>query len=163
MKKYFLMLALGLCVCAGTTSCSKDDDDAPQNVEPQPNVPAQPSAKTQLISAKPWKLAALTSNGQDFLNTPFIPACNRDDVYKFNTDSTLTVQDGALPCSQTTPSQGNWAFKNNETTVNLVIPSLSFVSGDFAMDSLSASTLILSRVQGTGTAAITFVATFKAQ
>jgi hypothetical protein len=152
MKKLILFSCLALFL--GFTGCSNDDDD---------NTPAattpQYSAKTLLITAKPWKLTSLTLNGADFLSSPLFPSCNKDDLYKFNTDGKITVQDGANTCSQTTPSDGTWSFKNDETAINLVIPSLSFVNGDFELKSLSATTMVLERTSGTST----FVATFTAQ
>ena len=161
MKRYLLLLALGTCI--GFTSCSKDDDKKP--ADPQTNTPQKPeaSAKTKMLSAKPWKLESLTNNGQDMMNNPLFPNCNKDDLYKFNTDSTITVNDGVILCPSN-PSNGTWEFKNNETIINLTIPSISLVAtGDFTLESLSETTLVLSKVQTIAGTNSTFVATFKAQ
>ncbi|KAA9340166.1 lipocalin-like domain-containing protein [Adhaeribacter soli] len=160
MKRYLLLLVLGTCL--GFTSCSKDDDD--DNNKPQPTAP-EPSAKTQMLTGKKWKLASLTNNGNDFLSNPLFPACNKDDLYKFNADSTVTVEEGPMTCSQPGASQGTWEFKENETKINLVIPTptLSLISGDFDVESLSATTMVLSRTQTAGTSTNKFVATFSAQ
>jgi hypothetical protein len=151
MKKILMfgLLALSL----GFTSCDNDDDDTP----PATATP-QPSAKTLLITAKPWKLTGVTVNGADFF-AAFVPACQQDDLYKFALDGKLSIEDGTTACNPSTAAQGTWAFKENETVLG--ITSSTLVSGDFQIQELTATKTVLKRTDQSSGAV--YMATFTAQ
>ena len=105
MKKSILALTMLSLVFV---SCDKDDKDEP--VTP---------TKENLTGS--YKLTAFTvANGGtslDFFNT-VMEACDRDDIYKLNSDMSYGVQDAGTVCSpDNNYTGGTWSITG--TTINL--------------------------------------------
>ena len=120
------------------TACKKDDE-----------TPVNPK-KTVVTSGK-WHITSSSSvvaypapiGTQTFDLFAMIPACQRDNRYTFNSDNTVTTDEGATKCNASDPQQktgGTWAFLNNDTQFQVVDGSNS-VSGDILV--LDNSTLTL--------------------
>jgi len=93
-------------------SCGKDEDE-------DPIVPNN----TDLLTAHEWIMTNLTLafplNGLNVWDS--IPACERDDVFKFNTNSTGYFDEGVSKCdpSDLQIETFAWKWTNNETTIEI--------------------------------------------
>jgi hypothetical protein len=158
MKNYLLLLAVAATV--GFTSCGKDDDSANPT-----------KSKTDLISASGWKLSSLTISPAIDLNgdgtpdsdlTPFVSACNKDDVTIFKSDKTYTMDEGATKCSATDPQvfeNGTWAFSADESKITLT-PTGSPDADTYTITELNENTLKYTETQSDSSGTYTFTATF---
>ncbi|RZK21402.1 MAG: hypothetical protein EOO56_11390 [Hymenobacter sp.] len=149
MKK--LCLLLGAITVLG--ACKKDNDST---------FPA--TSRTDLLTARRWQVSnvAITANGLPLPSSLVVSACQLDNTYKFNTDKTLVVDEGATKCSTTDPQtqSGTWAFANtDQTKLTITLPN-SLFNGDVTITDLSSSTLRLNSAQNisgiAGNADITF-------
>jgi hypothetical protein len=111
MKKVTILLAL----VVSLGSCKKDDD----------NNPVTPAVNSTLTSGN-WKLASSTSVieypapiGPQTANLyDMMQACQKDNLSKFNTDKTVTMDEGATKCNASDPqtqTAGTWNLTNNDT------------------------------------------------
>ncbi len=125
------------------SACKKDKDD------PQPS-------KTQMLTAKNWKLTSVTMNGADQYGS--IPACTKDDLAKYNTDNTVTYDEGATKCDPDDPQTETavWAFDNNET-------QLIEDGQTYDIKELSSNTLKLSMTEDFMGQNVELVSTYTAQ
>jgi hypothetical protein len=158
MKNYLLLLAVAATV--GFTSCGKDDDET---------TPAK--SKTELISSGGWKLASLTISPAIDLNgdgtpdsdlTPFVSACNKDDVTNFKSDKTYTMDEGASKCNAADPQvfeNGTWSFSSDESKITLT-PTGSPDSDTYTITELTESTLKYTETQSDSSGNYTFTATW---
>jgi hypothetical protein len=119
MKNYFLLLSLASAFAF--TSCSDDK----KKEDPKP-TPAPAATKTQLISAKDWKMTKQTMNmngsGDIDITNTFYTACELDNLQRFAANGTYTVDEGATKCDPSDPqtfASGTWAFTNNETKLKI--------------------------------------------
>ncbi|MGI4741031.1 MAG: hypothetical protein ACRYG7_38170 [Janthinobacterium lividum] len=152
MKKLILCLS----AVAVLGACKKDSDTTP--------TPTPTASRTDLLTAKPWQASTvnLTLSGIPIPSSQFITACQLDNTYKFNTDKTLVIDEGATKCNTTDPqtTSGTWAFSNtDQTKVTLVVPGSVF-NGDFDIKTLSATTLQLNTTQSLSGLSYTIDATF---
>ena len=122
------------------TACKKDSTDTSSN---NTVTPAPPS-KTQLLTSKNWVVTALTCNPAYMGSTDMyqmIPACSRDNLVKFNNDSsrTVTFDEGSAKCNASDPqtTTDTWTLKDNDAT-------LLMGKDNYKVESLDASTLKLS-------------------
>lgn len=92
------------------TSCKKDEEN------PTPS-PAPAPTKTQLLTAKSWKMASMKVGTMDYFG--FLPACQKDDFLTFKTNMTVVDDDGATKCDPADPQTetSGWSFINNETAI----------------------------------------------
>lgn len=115
MKK-ITILFLALSMAFTVTSCNKDDDD---NSTPSNNNPGGSNlTKTEMLTAKKWKMTALTVDGQDFY--ALMDDCDKDDTHEFKTDGSYTYDEGATKCDPMDDqiiSQSTWKFTDNETKI----------------------------------------------
>ncbi|MFM9028652.1 MAG: lipocalin family protein [Bacteroidota bacterium] len=109
MKKNFNYVLAFVLSIALFNSCSKDDDS---------NNTTAPT-KTQLLTAHSWKLTGLTVNGTDQFAS--VDACEKDNLYTFQSNGTGTLDEGASKCDPADPQTTNltWAFASNETILTL--------------------------------------------
>lgn len=105
---------------------------------------------TELLQAGAWKMTAgVATNGAttvDFYTTT-MQACEKDDLYTFKTDNSLSVSEGASKCNSTDPDTYTYG------TYSVVGDSLSLNDGtsttSFKIVSIDASQLKLSNTSGT--------------
>ena len=96
-------------------SCKKEEADPPKT-------------KTELLTARPWKRTALTSqpaydwNGNGTSDTDIMKimlACEKDNLEYYKTDGTVETNEGATKCDPGDPQTwtSTWEFKDNETRI----------------------------------------------
>ncbi|GAB3635255.1 hypothetical protein GCM10027422_08450 [Hymenobacter arcticus] len=129
-----LLLAAGLLALG---ACKKNDTAAPT------------PSRTDLLTAKPWRLAAQTttstpSSGPATTTDDYatLSACERDNFVKFNPDKTLLVDEGPTRCSASLPqtSAFTWDFNADQTKLLVASPGKANAETDDIIE-LSASTL----------------------
>lgn len=137
MKNTFLLAASLLALGA----CKKTDDASPT---PSP---------TALLTAKPWRLAAQTTTtttsssgvtvSATFDDFAALPACGRDNFYKFSADKTLLVDEGPTRCSTSLPQTTafTWDFNADQTQLLVTSPGKTATAETDDIIELSASTL----------------------
>ena len=117
-KMALIAIALGLTIA----SCKKNTDETP--------TPAVVQTKTQLLTAKNWKITAETIspaydwNGNGVLVTDIfaqMTPCEKDNLVIFNVNGTVTYDEGPTKCVETDPqtTYGTWAFNPLETIITL--------------------------------------------
>lgn len=88
------------------------------------------STKTASLTGKQWMLGTVTidpgvtdQNGQMITDVTFLlNACFLDNIYKWNTDYSYKIDEGATKCNANDPQileSGTWAWSNNETQLSL--------------------------------------------
>lgn len=71
-------------------------------------------SKTEMLTAKPWKMTGFTVNGQDYY--PSYRECDKDNLSIFKTDGKFVMENGVLCDSTQTPTfTGTWSFADDET------------------------------------------------
>ena len=96
-------------------SCEKDDDTT------EPTTPIA-QTNTEKLCGKNFITSdyTLIRNGVTIitgLDTNSIPACEQDDIQRFETGGSLAFDEGATKCDPTDPQTeaGNWVFYDSET------------------------------------------------
>ena len=146
MKKFLILSLVMLSI-----GCSKDK---------------QPPTKTELLS-RTWRqtdlLASLGGGAQSSVFGTVLTPCQQDNLWKFNSNGTYSVLEGATKCPNSTSdvvTTGTWAFLENET--KLTFTDATNGSQTFTIAELTASSLKLSgafNYQGTPVnAVVIFVA-----
>jgi hypothetical protein len=102
MKKTNLALSISTLLFA---SCKKEDT---------------PFVATKENIAGSYKLTAATFAGIDVFNNSdeslnFFDACERDDIFSLNINSTYAVADAGTQCDPSSESEGTWELVNNKT------------------------------------------------
>ncbi|MDP3930268.1 MAG: hypothetical protein Q8R57_14700 [Bacteroidota bacterium] len=162
MKKNILILsAIAFFI---VSSCKKKMD------EQIPETKTPVVTKTDLISAKAWKLTAVTVSPGIFLQGgplitdfyPYIENCKKDDNQRFNLGGKGIIDEGASKCNPEDPQteEFSWAFANNETKLILDEDTSTIVQLD--SNTLKLSTAVEgSEVGGEHGRIYTFLRTFK--
>jgi hypothetical protein len=138
MKKfstYLLVTAVGL---ASLSSCKKDDATTPA------------PSKTDMLTAKSWKVTDVKVSGQSIYNTALFQACDKDNLVKFNTNKTATFDEGATKCDPTSAQSrpGSWDLTTNETKLKVTDPDGDTVEG--TIGTLNSTTLTVTDPNGFG-------------
>ena len=87
--------------------------------------PSSNSSKTSIITSKSWRVTNLkVSLGSVVLLDQLqgMPTCELDNVIKFATAGTYSVEEGATKCDPSDPNivdNGTWKLESNETKFNL--------------------------------------------
>lgn len=131
MKKILIIL---LACSLGFVSCKKKDKEP---------------TKTELLQNGKWKLTAANAGAlYDFY--PKLKDCMKDNIYTFNTDKTISVDEGATKCdasSAQTYTEGNWALESSDTKIIItggtITAGLGSLSGTVV--SLTSTTLQVSK------------------
>jgi hypothetical protein len=120
-------------------SCKKKDD---KTVEP-PQSP-QPS-RTDLITAKLWKISGLTSGSSDLWNSGLVDPCNKDNTYRFKVNNILTAYDLPTKCNGSDPDSTNnpWTFTDNDTRIYVKINLNTTVEDTASIIELTESKIVL--------------------
>lgn len=152
MKRLFLFVL----AAASLSACKKDSENTP--------------SKTDLITAKNWQLTGLTvtttitpASGSASTTTrddyPLLGACERDNIYKYNTNKALVLDEGPTKCDPADPQTAitTWDFNSDQTRL--------LTGSNFSEDILELSATTL-RVRDTnayaytiGTTSYSFVTT----
>ncbi|MBU3663310.1 MAG: hypothetical protein FGM41_08965 [Bacteroidetes bacterium] len=130
MRKITLMIAA--LAFLTVSSCKKEDEKT---------TPTPTKSKTELLTAKAWKMTAMTVNpgispipgGPTITDLyAFMEACEKDNTEKFNTGGTGVTDEGATKCDPTDPQTENftWAFASNETKIVIDSESIDIVQLD---------------------------------
>lgn len=148
MKK----LSLFLFVAASLGACRKGSDTA----TPTPS-------RTDLLTAKSWRLTTATISIGGFPFPGAINACSMDDFLKFGTNKVLTHDEGATKCDPTDPQtdNGTWDMPS-DTKLTLALPNSDFPGGTFDIKELSATAMRLSITDNSNGAVTTFDITLTA-
>lgn len=100
-------------------SCKKDDDNS---MTPE-----------EYLTAGNWKVTGMTINppitvlGIEYsdIYTLFVQDCDKDDLIKFNSDGTLTEDEGPTKCDPDDPqttTDGTWTLSENGVTLTINYP-----------------------------------------
>ena len=169
-----IILAAILIVGSGIiSSCKKETTEpaAPVEVAPTPTLtptptPA-PATKTELLTAKKWKITAYTvspaidlnGNGTMVSNIyAQMPACEKDDLYIFNVNSSVTADEGGSKCDPNNPQSkldGTWTFNSTETIITW--------DEDYNIETLNSTTLKVNNVEARNGINYTFTQTLTKQ
>lgn len=143
---------LAIAMATLTVGCKKDS----------PPTPTPAPTKTELLTAKNWKMTDFKINGQSVFNTGIVDDCEKDDLTKFNANKSTTFDEGTLKCDPAAPQThtGSWEFTTNETKLKVTDPGIGTLEG--TVGTLNSTTLTVSEpnYNGSGLVAET---TFTAQ
>jgi hypothetical protein len=156
MKKIALMIAA--LAFLTVSSCKKED-------EKKTTTPAK--SKTELLTAKAWKMTAFTVNpGITFVPggptiTDFfaqLEPCEKDDTEKFNTGGTGVSDEGATKCDPADPQTESftWVFNPSETIITIDGESQNIIQLD---ETTFKSSVILDGSDIGGTAGVKYTLT----
>ena len=144
-----LMLSLTI------TSCKKKD-------EATPTVATHTPTKTELLTGKNWKLTSSIVSPAFFGETDLYASmlsCEKDNITIFNSNGTVTDDQGATKCDPSDPQQSttyNWSFNTDQTI-------LTIDGDDGIIITLSTTTLKISVVIAYGGTNYTFTETYTKQ
>ncbi len=130
LSVYFLATAMGL---SFLSSCKKDSA----------STPAPAPSKTDLLTAKNWKMTDAKINGVSIFNSGLIDACEKDNLIKFNTNKIAVFDEGASKCVSTDPQtrNGSWDFTTSETKLKVTDPDGD--ADESVISTLNSTTLII--------------------
>lgn len=117
MKKitlFFLAVSMALAI----SSCKKDDDNNSTPANNNNSGGGSNLTKTEMLTAKKWKVVGLTVGGSDFY--ALFDDCDKDDTHEFKTDGTYINDEGATKCDPMDDqiiSTDTWKFTDNETKI----------------------------------------------
>lgn len=111
--------------------------------------------KKDLLSGKNWIMTAETISPAMNVNGTLItdlyaqtPSCTKDDIGKFSSNGTYTLEEGLTKCNLTDPQvfeTGNWTLSSNETI--LVMTSSTGAVTNGTIQELTSNKLILTEVE----------------
>jgi hypothetical protein len=127
------------------------------------------ATKTELLVAGKWQLtgANFSESGVtvlDFYST-YMTSCQTDNFYTFNSNNTVTVDEGATKCADTaaqSTTTGSWSLTDGDTKFNIsgiaIVPGVALNTTIVQLDNttikLSKDTTI--SILGSGTINLTF-------
>ena len=141
MKKILLITFIST-MMLGMASCTKSEDKT--------STPATAS-RTDLLTAKKWKVTALTLGGTDFYAT--MDDCDKDDLHIFKVGGVYNADNGPTKCDPADDQIfiiSTWAFSENDT-------KLTYDGDTFTITELTATTMKLAGTSGGVSGSITFV------
>lgn len=150
MRTLQLASFAALALVLSLASCKKDEEV---------------KTKTQLLTAKAWKLTALTVDPaivNPITQTTITDAyaqrlpCENDDLTTFKDNNTAILDEGPSKCSSTDPQTEtvNWSFNSTETIITL--------DGlDYQLIELTESKMVAKYTENFGGIVYTFTATFQ--
>jgi len=123
MKKHLQFIGIfTLVISLAFASCDKKDDD---NDNPSKST-------SEYLTAGNWKITAMTIDpGIDIgglVITDFFtmtPACSKDDLTRFNSNGTITDDEGPTKCDQNDPqttTEGTWVLSADNKTLTITDP-----------------------------------------
>ncbi len=124
-----VLFALTFCCLFAFVACKKDP---------------VPPTKEELLTAKKWKISAFIltlPNGSVENILAGADVCEFDNFQKFETNGTVTEDEGATKCDTTDPQiadSGTWAFNTEKTQLTITLSGGKVVT---TLLELSATTL----------------------
>jgi hypothetical protein len=114
-------------------------------------------SKTYLISQSTWRFSTATVSGIDISSS--LPACQRDNILRFMTNGTGTIDEGATKCNAGDPQTSNftWNFLTSETQIFISSALFTGGSNTSTLVTLSATQLVVSQVINGQTVVVTFI------
>ena len=110
MKKLLFFLSAAVVFLS---ACSKDDDTPPCTLN------ASSFAGTYKITAATYQEDSTAPVEDDFATWD---ACEKDDVYTFNSNGSFSFSEGATQCDPPTdPVSGTWTLSGSVVTINVTI------------------------------------------
>jgi hypothetical protein len=154
MKKINLLLIITLTVLV--FNCKKDEKAT------------TPISKKDLLTGKSWILSAETVSPPMNVSGTLISdlfsqmdACDKDDIGRFNSNGTYTIEEGLTKCNANDPQvfeTGTWTFNSDETI--LVMTSGSSIS-NAKIQTLTATQLIVIEEETYNSIKYTLTLTYK--
>lgn len=133
MKKNSLLIAFIFLILV---SCQKEKPDSTANMELLTSKDWVVQKEEEKIDAGPW-----------IDGFPFWTPCEKDNRWKFKSNLSMELSEGANPCGSGPPNQiidiVTWAFYDNETKIIIENDTLSITQ-------LDLNTLVLSSVKQFG-------------
>jgi len=121
------------------------------SVPPAP-TPAPGQTKTEMLTAKEWKLTAATVNpaydyfGQQRRITDiyaWLAPCAKDDLYRYTLPNLLTISDGPQVCGGfASAGSFKWVFNTDETELTQFFSPIS-PDKTYTIETLSSDKLVL--------------------
>lgn len=133
------------------SGCKKDEDEKVKETKEEPDLIAQ---NQQILTSQSWKITNLVTGGFSIWNTPLIEPCFKDNLYTFNEDHTLEVDEGELKCNETDPQtfMGEWKLIDEQ---NIYVNALIF-SDTSKIIEISSSQIIIDGTFMEQNAVVTF-------
>lgn len=146
-------LLVAAAVSGALLSCSKKDDAAP--------------SKTSLLTSNTWKLTAVTVSpgipqGGTTITDYYaqLPACQKDNIYRYATPNVYTDDEGPSKCNSTDPqtNTGTWVFNTDQTVLTI---SEGGTTQSVNLTALDANMMVQSFGTTLNNVTYTFTATYK--
>jgi hypothetical protein len=132
-----------------------------KTVDPPANNNNNTKTRQQLLTGTNWKISALTSGSTDIWgNSILVPACNRDNEYKFRTTDSMVAFEKSNKCNTNDPDSTVSFYKlyNNNTQLILNMKLAGNMLNDTAeIIELTESTLKVDAQYSSFPATITFI------
>ncbi|MES2479479.1 MAG: DUF5004 domain-containing protein [Bacteroidota bacterium] len=118
--------------------------------------------KEELLTNGKWKLTSASAAGGLYDLMTAFKDCQKDNTFTFNSDKSITVDEGASKCSDTakqSTTDGKWALTSNNTKMTISGDKITAGFGDLTGDivKIEASTFQIKKdtvVSGFATSAI---------
>jgi hypothetical protein len=133
MKPHFIFLAAVIAVISlFSLACKKDSSPSSKT-------------KTELITSGTWKFNKATASGINV--TGFLEDCQKDNTITFSSNGNGVADEGATRCDSNDPQtiSFTWNFAGNESVVHVSTQLFTGGSGDFNLEGLSETELMLSQ------------------
>lgn len=165
MRKTLRLMGLISLVMVFMSSCEKDED-SPEDT---------PKTTTEYLTAGYWNVTAMTiSPGINFGGieiTDFYAQqdeCTKDDLTKFNSDGTITDDEGATKCDPNDPqitNDGTWVLSDDNSSLTMSYPGEDALTMNIIQldGSVFKGNYIIVEDFGTGFETYTFTVTLSLQ
>lgn len=136
---FYLMIAAAILVFA----CKKKSDDPGSGSND--NNGSRPTA----LKTKSWKITSLNASGfgEIWTNDAFVAPCNRDNIYWFRSNDSVTNYSGASKCNSSDPDSIRSYYKfyndNKQMILNMKLSSTIIVNDTADIVELSDAKLKL--------------------
>jgi hypothetical protein len=127
-----------LLFCLAFASCKKEKAKEP--------------TRQELLTSSTWKYdnGGIDQNRDGSIDitleaTGYVQQCALDNTGTFHTDGTGIADEGPTKCNDTLPQtvQYNWAFRSNETAIDISGSGLFGLGGSFTINELTSTNLTL--------------------
>ena len=103
------MISLSILTMLFVTACKKDPTGC--------NTDMASISGAYKITAVNYK-ASSSSPEMDYFNILFPDACERDDLYTFQTNGTYLLKDAGIACSPSGDDDGTWSLSGNTMVID---------------------------------------------